>query len=50
MTDADYASKLEEIDRLLNDPEVRMEPARVWTLLAEIAARDAAGDETKVQR
>ena len=40
MTDADYASKLEELDRLLNDPEVPMEPARVWSLLAEISVRD----------
>ena len=42
MTDADYASKLEELDRLLNDPEVPMEPARVWSLLAEISVRDMA--------
>ena len=40
MTDADYASKLDELDRLLNDPEVPMEPARVWSLLAEISVRD----------
>ena len=42
MTDADYASKLDELDRLLNDPEVPMEPARVWSLLAEISVRDMA--------
>jgi len=40
MTDADYARKLDELDRLLNDPDVPMEPSRVWSLLAEIAQRD----------
>ncbi len=42
MTDAEYARKLDELDRLLNDPDVPMEPARVWSLLAEIAQRDLA--------
>ncbi len=40
MTEAEYAGKLDELDRLLNDPDVPMEPARVWSLLAEIAHRD----------
>jgi hypothetical protein len=40
MTDTEYARKLDELDRLLNDPDVPMEPARVWSLLAEIAQRD----------
>ena len=40
MTDADYARKLDELDRLLNDPDVPMEPAKVWSLLAEISQRD----------
>jgi hypothetical protein len=40
MTDADYARKLDELDRLLNDPDVPMEPGKVWSLLAEIAQRD----------
>ena len=40
MTDAEYARKLDELDRLLNDPDVPMEPAKVWSLLAEIAKRD----------
>jgi hypothetical protein len=42
MTDGDYARKLDELDRLLNDPDVPMEPSRVWSLLAEIAKRDMA--------
>ena len=40
MTDAEYARKLDELDRLLNDPDVPMEPGKVWSLLAEIAQRD----------
>ena len=42
MTETEYASKLDEVDRLLNDPRVKMEPALVWSLLAEIAQREAA--------
>ena len=34
---AEYARKLAELDLLLNDPDVPMQPARVWTLLAETA-------------
>jgi hypothetical protein len=37
MTDADYSRKLDEIDRMLNDPDTRLEPARVWALLAEVS-------------
>jgi len=46
MTETDYTSKLDELDRLLNDPDTRMEPARVWSLLAELARHHdaAAGD------
>jgi hypothetical protein len=48
MTDAEYARKLDELDRLLNDPDVPMEPAKVWSLLAEIAQRDmASGHEAR---
>jgi hypothetical protein len=42
MSDLEYAHKLDELDRLLNDPDVPMEPERVWSLLAEIAGRDLA--------
>ena len=38
MTGRRIRRKLDELDRLLNDPDVPMEPARVWSLLAEIAA------------
>jgi hypothetical protein len=40
MTEAEYARKLAELDHLLNDPDVPMQPARVWALLAEIAERE----------
>ncbi len=40
MTQADYERKVDEVDRLLNDPDVPMEPARIWLLLAEIAQYD----------
>jgi hypothetical protein len=42
VTEHDYDEKLDELDRLLNDPEVPMEPEKVWTLLAEISGRDMA--------
>ncbi|CAH2600248.1 Peptide chain release factor 1 [Rhodovastum atsumiense] len=37
MTEADYARKLTELDQLLNDPDVPMQAARVWSLLAELS-------------
>ena len=40
MTDVEYTRKLDELDHLLNDPDVPMQPARVWSLLAEIADQD----------
>jgi hypothetical protein len=33
----DYARKLDELDRLLNDPGVPMQPALIWHLLDEVA-------------
>lgn len=37
MSDAEIERRMAELDRLLNDPEVRMDPDRVWALLAEIS-------------
>ncbi|MBR0681211.1 cell division protein ZapD [Roseomonas eburnea] len=37
MSTADLERRMTELDRLLNDPEVRMDADRVWTLLAEIS-------------
>ena len=42
MTDADYARKLDELDRLLNDPDVPMKPSRIWSLLADVSRPDVA--------
>ena len=42
MTDVEYTRMLDELDRLLNDPDVPIEPARVWSLLAELSQRDMA--------
>lgn len=36
MTEREMETKLAELDRLLNDPETRMDPHRVWSLLAEL--------------
>jgi hypothetical protein len=40
MNDTEYASKLDELERLLNDPDVPMDPDHVWALLAEISQRE----------
>jgi hypothetical protein len=40
MTERDFDQKLDELERLLNDPTVSLEPARVWSLLAEVSAHD----------
>jgi hypothetical protein len=37
MTDAEMSRKMDELDRLINDPDVQIEPARVWSLLAELS-------------
>jgi len=40
MTDTEYSGKLDELDRLLNDPDVPMQPERIWALLADLSYRD----------
>jgi ribosomal protein L12E/L44/L45/RPP1/RPP2 len=40
MTQDDYARKLDELDSLLNDPDVPMDPAKVWSLLADLSGKD----------
>jgi len=42
MTDREIQAKLAELDRILNDLETRMDPHRVWTLLAEISGKGKA--------
>ncbi len=38
MSDNEMARKLAELDRLLNDPETRMDAGRVWVLAQELKA------------
>ncbi len=40
MAEQDFKTRLDELDRLLNDADAPIQPARVWTLLAEVAAWD----------
>ena len=40
MTETEYERKLDELDRLINDPNVPMQPLLVWSLLAEISRHD----------
>lgn len=37
MTEAEYRHKLDELDRILNDPDVPLDANRVWSLLSETA-------------
>jgi len=37
MPTAEYSRKLDELDRLLNDPDVPMQPDRIWSLLADVS-------------
>jgi ribosomal protein L12E/L44/L45/RPP1/RPP2 len=47
MTETDAARKLDELEHLLNDPEVPLQPARVRSLLAELAGRDLTWSRTE---
>lgn len=38
MTEDVYTSKLDELDRLISDPHLQMEPDLIWSLLDEIIA------------
>lgn len=40
MDDLEYNAKLEELDHLLNDPDIEAEPAHIWSLLAEVSHHD----------
>jgi hypothetical protein len=43
MSNAEYSRKLDELDRLLNDPDVPMQPDRIWSLMADVSRSEAAG-------
>jgi hypothetical protein len=36
------ADKADELDRLLNDPEVALDPGRIWQILADLSSRGNA--------
>lgn len=42
MTERELDQKMAELDRMLNDPETRMDPHKVWALLAEISRQPAS--------
>ena len=42
MSELDYDRKLDELDRLLNDPDSPMDPSKVWALLAEVSKHEGA--------
>lgn len=42
MSAAEYHRKLDELDRLLNDPDVPMQPDRIWSLLADVSKPEIA--------
>lgn len=48
MSTAEYSRKLDELDRLLNDPDVPMQPDRIWSLLADVAQPDVIPDACEV--
>lgn len=41
MSEAEKQRKLAELDRMINDPLARLDPHRVWALLAEISGQGA---------
>jgi hypothetical protein len=42
MTEDDYARTLNELDRLLNDPDVPLRPGLIWRLLDKVSEQDPA--------
>jgi hypothetical protein len=52
LADNDFVRTLAELDRLLNDPDVPMQPALIWRLVAEVAGlgRHIGEDPRQVMR
>ena len=46
MMSADLSRKLVELDRLVNDPSVLLDAARVWDLLDQLSNRPLAWADT----
>jgi len=42
MTESETERAMAELDRLLNDPDVRMDPARVWALCGSLSGGSQA--------
>lgn len=38
LDDDNYARKVEELDRLLNDPNVPFDPSQIWHLMTQISS------------
>lgn len=49
MSTAEYSRKLDELDRLLNDPDVPMQPDRIWSLLADVSRPGVIPSSTSEQ-
>jgi hypothetical protein len=45
MSSAEYYRKLDELDRLLNDPDIPMQPERIWSLLADVSRPETLAAE-----
>jgi hypothetical protein len=43
MTENEYAQTLDELERLLNHPNVAMQPELIWRLLDKVSERDLPG-------
>jgi len=43
MTESDYARTLDELERLLNDPDVPLRPGLIWRLLDKVSQQDLPG-------
>jgi hypothetical protein len=37
MNNAEPTDKADELDRLLNDPEIALDPGRIWQLAADLS-------------
>ena len=37
MSRSEYVAKCNEVERLLNDPSISLDPLRIWSLLSELA-------------
>jgi hypothetical protein len=43
MTEDDSARAINELDRLLNDPDVPLQPALIWQILAKVSEQGPPG-------